>query len=93
MAETKEFEEKAKKVNKPKNNIIKELLEYVKNIAIVVGIIKPSANSLTLLLFFSSLCLNAKPIRNNKYSTKNAPAKLGSRKTENILYICSSHPR
>ena len=65
--------------------MIKALLENVKNTAPNVNINNIPAE---IFLFFKNT-----PIKNKKNSTKKAPAKFGSRNTENILCICSSHPK
>ena len=66
-------------------NIVKALLENVKKTP-------PRVNNdirpIGILLF-----LKNKFTKNKKNNTKKAPAKLGSRNVENILYICSSQPK
>jgi len=66
-------------------SIRRALLEKVKNTAPKVKII----NSPVVRLLF---CKNIF-IKNRKNNTKKAPAKLGSKNTENILCICSSQPK
>jgi len=66
-------------------SIMRALLEKVKNTAPKVKMI----NSPVVRLLF---CKNIFD-KNRKNNTKKAPAKLGSKNTENILFICSSQPK
>src|SRR3989344_413995 len=66
-------------------SIINALLENVKKTAPKVT---NESKAIGILFRFRN-----KFIKNKKNKTKKAPAKFGSRNTENILYICSSHPK